>query len=149
MILPRILLGLWFLLITPSTMDEQPVPALTRDEPIVRMVLQETNGEPFMGMVAVAAVALDRVVDSRWPDTDHGVIYQRHQFTSMTQRLRRYTNAQISMARRAVADARAGMRPCGVAYWYHATWMPQRPRWAVSATHQCIIGNHAFYGGLS
>ena len=147
MTIPIILLGIWFLLLTPSTLaGDQQVPALSRDEPIVRMVLQESNGEPFMGMVAVAAVALDRVGDSRWPNTDHEVIYQRHQFTAMAQRLRRYTNAQIITARRAVAEARRGKRPCGVAYWYHATWMPQRPRWTTQVTPRCTIGNHTFYG---
>ncbi len=168
---PRFLFAVWFLLWTSTATAEMTVAdlmadlqwrtdtsamlkqladnefvPLTRGEPIVRMVLQEANGEPFMGMVAVAAVALDRVVDSRWPDTDHKVIYQRHQFTSMAQQLRRYTNTQIITARRAVADARRGKRPCGIAYWYHATWMPQRPRWAAQVTPRCTIGNHTFYG---
>ena len=49
---------------------------LSRDEPIVRMVLQEAANEPFAGMVAVAGVALDRVADRRWPSTTRKVVYQ-------------------------------------------------------------------------
>jgi spore germination cell wall hydrolase CwlJ-like protein len=33
------------------------------------MVLQEANGEPFSGMVAVAGTVFERMYDARWPDT--------------------------------------------------------------------------------
>jgi len=49
---------------------------LSRDEPVVRMVLQEANGEPLDGMIAVAAVAFDRVAAQGWPSTVREVIYQ-------------------------------------------------------------------------
>ncbi len=119
---------------------------LTRAEPVVRMVLQEANGEPHLGMVAVAAVALDRVTHQAWPNTTRAVIYQPWQFTGMSLRLRDYSRAEIRRARAAVGDAVGGRRPCGVAYWYHTTWIAQAPAWVARVRPLCVIGLHSFYG---
>ena len=123
----------------------QEEPPLTRAEPIVRMVLQEAANEPYEGMVAIAAVALDRVADRRWPGTDAAVVYQRAQFTSMSLRLRRYSRRQVRQGRAAVAHARAGWRPCGAGVlWYHAVWA-EAPGWTERLTLRCALGDHLFY----
>lgn len=119
---------------------------LTRDEPIVRMVLQEAANEPFAGMVAVAGVALDRVRDDRWPNTARDVVYSPAQFTGMGIALRRYSQTQIETARVAVEIALSGTRPCGTVLWYHTTditpsWL-ELP-WLVV---KCQLGAHLFYG---
>ena len=117
---------------------------LTRAEPIVRMVLQEANNEPFDGLVAVAGTALDRVADSRWPATEHGVVYQPYQYSGMALRLGSYTNYQIAVARIAVGLARFGIRPCGPGlFWYHTLLI--RPAWSKNLDVACVIGNHIFY----
>lgn len=126
-----------------------PVPAatfkkLTRAEPVVRMVLQESNGEPFYGMVAVAGTAFDRRQDDRWPNTLKAVIYQPWQYTGMRLRLRNYSIADIERARAAVRLAKAGIRPCGRLLWYHTTYIA--PRWIAGVNLVCTIGNHIFYG---
>ena len=41
---------------------------------------RQARGEPYVGMVAVGAVALNRVRSSRFPDTLAGVIYQSGAF---------------------------------------------------------------------
>jgi N-acetylmuramoyl-L-alanine amidase len=114
------------------------------------MVLQEANGEPIRGMVAVAAVALDRVHDPRWPDTLEGVLYQRKQFSGLHHNYRRkdYSDAEIAQARKAVIRATMGERPCGFeVFWYHADWI-NVPMWArdqMQMTPACHVGDHLFY----
>ena len=111
---------------------------------MVRMVLMEAVGEPYKGQVAVAGVALDRVADERWPNTLAGVIYQPWQFSAMRAKLSYFTPAEITSARRVVASAKAGTRPCGKILWYHNETVT--PGWAKHKTLVCQIGNHLFYG---
>jgi spore germination cell wall hydrolase CwlJ-like protein len=117
---------------------------LTHTEPIVRMVLQEAANESLRGQAAVAGVALDRMSDSRWPETEHAVIYQSRQFTGMGLRLRDYSQTQITQARLAVDLARTGYRPCGRVLWYHAEYIT--PDWSFNLKKHCQIGLHIFYG---
>ncbi len=134
---------LWFVAITnPACAEFEP---LTRDEPIVRMVLQEAANEPFDGMVTVAGVALDRAADKRWPASVRDVVYEPYQFSGMELRLRRYSAGQITRARLAVSEAELGTRPCGQVLWYHAAWM--MPAWDFNKIEEvCRIGVHVFYG---
>ncbi len=131
---------------------ELTIEPLTRSEPVVRMVLQEANGQPFMGQVAVAGVALDRVAARQWPSTTNGVIYQPWQFTGMRSMFKGYSIAQIERARLAVRMARNGLRPCGPrpVFWYYAPKEmvpPGRvPKWARDTVLECEIGGHKFYG---
>lgn len=118
---------------------------LTRDEPVVRMVLQEAVDEPFEGMVAVAGTALDRVADRRWPNTERRVIYQPKQYSGMAYTLQTYSKTQIEGARAAVEVARKGLRPCGLSLWYHADYI-KAPSWTRRMKLTCVIGHHLFYG---
>lgn len=120
---------------------------LTREEPIVRMVLQEAANEPLAGLVAIAGVALDRMVDRRWPSSEHAVVYQPAQFTGMGIKLRKYSEAQITRARHAVAEAILGVRPCGTVLWYHTDEVT--PKWRTRLTVKCQLGAHIFYGDES
>lgn len=132
----------FMLLANPAHADDfRP---LTRDEPVVRMVLQEAIHEPFAGLIAVAGVAFDRVHDGRWPSVLRAVIYQPWQFTAMNIRLRRYSQEQITRARRAVALAAFGARPCGTVLWYHTYRV--KPSWRKRFVLRCRIGAHLFYG---
>ena len=45
------------------------------------LVYGEARGEPYNGMVAVAATVMNRVSDSRFPNTVSGVIYQSGAYT--------------------------------------------------------------------
>lgn len=129
------------LLSSPAWGDFKP---LTRAEPIVRMVLQEAANEPFAGMVAIAGVAFDRMLDHRWPSSEHAVVYQLAQFTGMSIAFRQYSEAQITRARIAVAEAIIGTRPCGIILWYHTTDV--NPSWRKRLTMKCQLGVHLFYG---
>ena len=125
----------------PAWGDFKP---LTRAEPVVRMVLQEGANEPFAGMVAIAGVAYDRVLDRRWPSSEWDVVYEPAQFTGMGIALRRYSQAQVTRARIAVAEAITGTRPCGSVLWYHTTDVS--PTWSRQLTVKCQLGVHIFYG---
>jgi len=126
---------------TEARADFKP---LTRDEPVVRMVLQEGANEPFAGMVAIAGVAYDRAVDQRWPASVMGVVYEPAQFTGMDLSLRDYSQAQVTRARLAVVEAYLGTRPCGVVLWYHTDQV--YPVWRKRLTVKCQLGAHIFYG---
>ena len=43
---------------------------------LARVIYGEARGEPYEGQVAVGAVILNRVADSRFPNTIPGVVYQ-------------------------------------------------------------------------
>ncbi len=45
------------------------------------LVYGEARGEPYNGMVAVAATVMNRVADSRFPNSISGVIYQSGAYT--------------------------------------------------------------------
>ena len=123
--------------------DRAPLDA---EEAVVQMVLQEAEGEPSQGQIAVAGVAFDRVKDRRWPDTLDAVIYQPRQFTGMWKRPREYEPEQVARARRSVMIARQGFRPCGAGvFWYHSTGIERPAKWPPMEV-RCTIGGHVFYG---
>jgi len=118
--------------------------SLMRNEPLVLMVLEEADDEPFDGQVAVAGVALDRVRDARWPDSIGAVLYQPFQFTAMAGPFRSHPYYRIYRAREAVEAARSGTRPCGKVLWYHT--IEVKPWWSTRLSEKCRIGAHIFYG---
>ena len=50
---------------------------------LAHVVYSEARGEPYSGQVAVAAVVLNRVKSSSFPNTIAGVVYQPGAFTSL------------------------------------------------------------------
>ena len=51
---------------------------------LARLVHGEARGEPYIGKVAVAAVVLNRVKSSSFPNTVAGVIYQKGAFDAVS-----------------------------------------------------------------
>src|SRR5574344_1007288 len=51
---------------------------------IARAINGEARGEPYEGQVAVGAVIMNRVKDSRFPNSISGVIYQSGAFTAVS-----------------------------------------------------------------
>ena len=49
-----------------------------------KLVYAEARGEPYKGMVAVAASVLNRVANSKFPNTIAGVIYQSGAYTCVS-----------------------------------------------------------------
>lgn len=92
----------------------------------------EARGEPYVGQVAVAAVILNRVESSSFPNTISGVIFEPRAFTAVA-------DGQIWLepdktSKRAVMDAVNGWDPSGGALYYFnpvtatSDWIWSRPQ---------------------
>ena len=101
----------------------------------------EARGEPYVGMVAVGAVALNRVRSSRFPNTLAGVIYQSGAFDAVS-------DGQINLApseqsRRAARDALNGWDPTSGCLYYYNPATATSP-WIWSREVRLTIGDHSF-----
>ena len=108
---------------------------------LTRIVYAEARGEVYAGQVAIAAVVLNRVKSSSFPNTVSGVIYQPGAFTAVS-------DGQINLtpnntARKAAQDALNGWDPTyGSIYYFNpntatSSWMWSRP-------YVTTIGKHRF-----
>ena len=110
-------------------------------ELLARLIHGEARGEPYVGMVAVGAVVLNRVRSSKFPNTIAGVIYQSGAFDAVQ-------DGQINLtpneqSRRAARDALNGWDPTGGCLYYYnpATATSQ---WIWSREVRLNIGAHSF-----
>ena len=108
---------------------------------LARLVYGEARGEPYTGQVAVAAVVLNRVESSKFPNSIAGVIYQPGAFDVVS-------DGQINMAPDATAikaarDALNGWDPSyGSIYYFNPNTATSS--WIWSRPHVVTIGNHRF-----
>ncbi|MCF0125502.1 MAG: cell wall hydrolase [Clostridia bacterium] len=110
---------------------------------MARAINGEARGEPYEGQVAVGAVILNRVKDSRFPNSISGVIYQSGAFTAVADG---QINKQIeegSTVYKAAQDAMNGWDPTGgcVYYFNPAT---ATNKWIWSRQLVKTIGKHRF-----
>lgn len=99
---------------------------------LARLIRGEAEAEPYEGKVATAAVMLNRVRDSRFPNTLEGVIYEPDAFESVTNG-RIYETPPTAEDYQAARDAVNGWDPtygC-VFFWNPVTatspWVWNRP----------------------
>lgn len=108
---------------------------------LARVVYAEARGEPYTGKVAVAAVVLNRVKNSNFPNTIAGVIYQPLAFCTVA-------DGQINLtpdeeAQRAAKDAINGWDPTnGCIYFYNPANTTNK--WIWSRPINMKIGKHNF-----
>lgn len=108
---------------------------------LARLVYAEARGEPYTGQVAVAAVVLNRVRSSSFPNTIAGVIYQSGAFDCVA-------DGQINLtpnstAKSAAQDALNGWDPSyGCLFYYNPKTATSK--WMLSRTVKLSIGNHSF-----
>lgn len=108
---------------------------------LARLVYGEARGEPYAGQVAVAAVVLNRVKSSSFPNTVSGVIYQSGAFDVVS-------DGQINLtpdstARKAAQDALNGWDPSyGAIYYFNPKTATNK--WIWSRPMTVTIGNHRF-----
>ena len=106
-----------------------------------RLVYGEARGEPYSGQVAVAAVVLNRVKHSSFPNTVAGVIYQKGAFDVVS-------DGQINMtpnstAKKAAQDALNGWDPSyGAIYYFNPSTATNKWIWSRPLT--VTIGKHRF-----
>ena len=107
---------------------------------LARLVYGEARGEPYTGQVAVAAVVLNRVKSSKFPNTVAGVIYQAGAFDVVS-------DGQINMtpnstAIKAAQDAMNGWDPSyGAIYYFNPStatnkWIWSRPMTVTFGIHR-------------
>ena len=108
---------------------------------LAHVVYGEARGEPYTGQVAVAAVVLNRVKSSSFPNSVAGVVYQSGAFDCVS-------DGQINLspnqsALNAARDALNGWDPTyGCLFYYNPRTATSR--WMLSRTVKLNIGNHAF-----
>ena len=110
-------------------------------ELLARLIHGEARGEPYVGMVAVGAVVLNRVKSSRFPNTLAGVIYQSGAFDAVS-------DGQINLApneqsRRAARDALNGWDPTGGCLYYYNP-STATSSWIWTREVRLNIGDHSF-----
>lgn len=110
-------------------------------ELLARCVYGEARGEPYVGKVAVAAVVLNRVKSSSFPNTIAGVIYQNGAFTAVSDG--QFYLTPDADAYRAARDALNGWDPTyGCLYYYNPKTFVNS--WILSRQIRLNIGKHAF-----
>ena len=108
---------------------------------LARLVYGEARGEPYSGQVAVAAVVLNRVKSSSFPNTIAGVIYQNGAFDVVKDG--QINLAPDSTAKKAAQDALNGWDPSyGAIYYFNPKTATNKWIWSRPAT--VTIGNHRF-----
>jgi len=110
-------------------------------ELLARVIHAEARGEDFEGQVAVGAVVLNRLEDSRFPKTIHSVIYQQGAFTAVLDKQIHLTPDEA--AYRAAEAALEGKDPTGGAIYYYNP-KTATDRWIKSRPVIKTIGNHTF-----
>jgi len=108
---------------------------------LAKLVHSEARGEPYVGQVAVAAVVLNRVDDSRFPNTIAGVIYQPWAFTAINDG--QFNLEPNNSAYQAARDALNGWDPTyGAVYYYNPKTATSG--WIRSTKTVTTIGRHIF-----
>ena len=110
---------------------------------MARAINGEARGEPYEGQVAVGAVILNRVKDSRFPNSISGVIYQPGAFTALSDGQINASISEGSTVYKAAQDAMNGWDPTGgcVYYFNPAT---ATNKWIWSRPLIKTIGKHRF-----
>jgi len=108
---------------------------------LAHMVYAEARGEPYLGQVAVAAVVVNRIADSNFPNTVADIVYQPGAFSSVA-------DGQINLspdatAIRAAQEAASGVDPSyGALFFFNPAKTSNKFIW--SRPQILKIGNHVF-----
>jgi N-acetylmuramoyl-L-alanine amidase len=101
-------------------------------EMLAKLVYSEARGESYVGQVAVAAVVMNRVQSSKFPDSVAGTIFQPGAFTAVDDG--QYWLTPNKTAYKAAWDAARGWDPTGGALYYFnpdtatSDWIWTRPQ---------------------
>ncbi|SJZ94556.1 cell wall hydrolase [Selenihalanaerobacter shriftii] len=109
---------------------------------MARTISAEARGELYQGQVAVGAVIMNRVQDSRFPNTVAGVIYQPWAFTAVAYG-QIWNHTPNSTTVRATMDAMSGWDPSyGAVYYYNPVKVTSN--WIFSRDTIRTLGKHVF-----
>lgn len=112
-------------------------------ELLARLINGEARGESYIGQVAVGAVIMNRVKDPSFPNTIAGVIYQKGQFSCITDGQFDVAIDEDSTVYKAAEDAMNGVDPTnGALYFYNPS--KTKSKWLFSLKTVTTIGKHVF-----
>ena len=115
-------------------------------ELLARLINGEARGESYIGQVAVGAVIMNRVKDPSFPNTIAGVIYQKGQFSCITDGQFDVAIDEDSTVYKAAEDAMNGVDPTnGALYFYNPS--KTKSKWLFSLKTTTTIGKHVFASG--
>ena len=125
--------------------NKKEVINITNDDLLLlsKLVTGEARGESYEGQVAVGAVILNRVKDSRFPNTISGVIYQPGAFTAVADGQINAPIDESSTVHKAARDAMNGWDPTsGCVYYFNPATATNK--WIWSRPLVKTIGKHRF-----
>ncbi len=108
---------------------------------LARIISGEARGESYEGQVAIAAVILNRVKHSSFPNSIAGVVYQENAFTAVSDGQINITPSQSCY--NAARDALNGWDPTGGAIYYYNP-VTATSSWIRSRKIIKTIGKHVF-----
>ena len=110
---------------------------------LARLINGEARGEPYQGQVCVGAVILNRVKSAEFPNTIAGVIYQKGQFTCVTDGQFNKSIDPKSTIYKAAKEAMNGSDPTnGALFFYNAK--TTKSKWLFTLKTVKVIGSHTF-----
>lgn len=110
---------------------------------LARAINGEARGESYEGQVAVGAVILNRIKDSRFPNTLSGVIYQPGAFTAVSDGQINVGISETSTVYKAARDAMNGWDPTnGAVYYFNPNTATNSWIWSKEIIKK--IGKHNF-----
>jgi len=108
---------------------------------LARTVYSEARGEPYEGQVAVAAVVLNRIKHSDFPNNVRGVIFEPLAFSAVADG--QFWLQPNQAAYNAANDALEGWDPSnGALYYWNPVTATSKWIWSRTVTHQ--LGKHVF-----
>ncbi len=108
---------------------------------LARVISGEARGESYTGQVAIAAVVLNRVKSTSFPNSAAGVIYQQGAFTAVSDGQINITPSQSCY--NAARDALNGWDPTGGAIYYYNPSTATNS-WIRTRKVITTIGKHVF-----
>ena len=110
---------------------------------LARAINGEARGEPYEGQVAVGAVILNRVKDSKFPNSIAGVIYQPRAYTAVSDGQINVPIEEGATVVKAARDALNGWDPTdGAIYYFNPDTATNK--WIWSRPLIKTIGKHRF-----
>jgi N-acetylmuramoyl-L-alanine amidase len=108
---------------------------------LARLVTAEAKGEPYEGKVAVAAVVLNRIGNTQFPNSIQQVIYQKRQFEPVDNGM--INKPAVDDAKKAVNEAIAKKgKLTDALYFYNPK--ETNSKWLRTRKITEVIGNHRF-----
>lgn len=110
---------------------------------LARVINAEARGEPYQGQVAVGAVIMNRVKSAEFPNTIAGVVYQKGQFSSVTDGQINKAFENEAQVKKAAQEAYNGSDPTnGALFFYNAK--TTKSKWLYTRPTLKVIGSHTF-----